>query len=259
MNNIKTEKYYLGTSGLLLPVPNKSFYPVEFQDKSRLVYYSSLMNSIEINSSFYKIPQPSTVSKWREEVGESFKFTFKLFKGITHQKKLAFDPAEISQFFNVINCVEDKKGCLLVQLPPSIRLGDFSQLRSLMENLHSYNIGNKWKIAVELRHPSLYVEEISELLTEFSFASVIHDKSFSASPMEFNDVSFVYLRFHGPGGNYKGSYDEAFLSEYASYIKDWMMEGKEVFIYFNNTMGNAHGNISTLQSMIKESSNIGEY
>src|SRR5690554_3131640 len=117
--------YYSGTSGLLLPVPNKSHYPKEFQDKSRLCYYFSLMNSIEINSSFYKIPLSATVDKWAGEVPEEFRFTFKLFKEITHNKDLAFDPNTLAKFFEIIAAVGNKKGCVLVQFPPSVRIGHF--------------------------------------------------------------------------------------------------------------------------------------
>ncbi len=88
MNSINNT-FYSGTSGLVLPVP-KLLYPAEFQDKSRLTYYASLFNSIEINSSFYKIPQIPTVCKWAESVPDNFQFTFKLSKAITHAKGLEF-------------------------------------------------------------------------------------------------------------------------------------------------------------------------
>lgn len=60
--------YYSGTSELLLPVPNKLFYPEEFKDKSRLCFYGSLMNSIEVNSSFYKLPATGKALKWANDV-----------------------------------------------------------------------------------------------------------------------------------------------------------------------------------------------
>ncbi|WP_316796983.1 DUF72 domain-containing protein [Pedobacter agri] len=248
--------YYTGTSGLLLPVPNKAFYPKEYQERSRLCYYGSLMNSIEVNSTFYKMPQASTIKRWYSEVPNNFKFTFKLFKEITHRKNLAFNPVEIHQFFEVINHIEEKRGCLLVQFPPSVRIGQFKQIQILMAELRNGDQNQLWKIAIEFRHPSLYVEEVSKLLAEYNMASVIHDKAYSASPMQMSDAPFVYLRFHGPGGNYKGSYSESLLSEYASYVKDWMEEGKTIFAYFNNTMGDAHGNLSLLQSLVKESMDL---
>src|ERR1700712_4410010 len=89
---------YIGTSGLVLPVPNKKSFPEGFQDKSRLTYYSSLFNTIEINSSFKKIPQFKTAQRWAAEVPDDFRFTIKLSKWITHNKDLAFDPADVKHF-----------------------------------------------------------------------------------------------------------------------------------------------------------------
>src|ERR1700712_55123 len=104
--------YYAGTSGLVLPVPNKTHYPAAFKEKSRLCYYASLFNSIEVNSSFYKIPQAQTIEKWVGMVPDGFRFTFKLWKGITHEKNLIFNPDNISRFMNAISVVGNCKGCL---------------------------------------------------------------------------------------------------------------------------------------------------
>ncbi|MEJ5995101.1 DUF72 domain-containing protein [Pedobacter sp. Du54] len=242
--------YYSGTSGLLLPVPNKLYYPVEFQQKSRLYYYASLTNSIEINSSFYKMPMPSTVGKLAADVPEEFLFTFKLFKEITHHKDLAFDPQVVAQFFQVISKAEGKKGCVLVQFPPSIRINHFAQLRFLMSVLRANDPTSEWKIALEFRHPSLYVEEVYELLAEYQMGMVVHDKTPASSPVRDTELDFIYLRFHGPEGNYRGSYADDVLSEYASYIAEWLQKGKMVFTYFNNTMGEAHRNLSNLKNFI---------
>ncbi|RZL51357.1 MAG: DUF72 domain-containing protein, partial [Pedobacter sp.] len=219
------EKNYLsGTSGLFLPVPNKTYYPEAFKAKSRLCYYSSLMNSIEINSSFYKIPLASTVKKWCEYVPNDFRFSFKLFKGITHAPQLAFNPAYLAKFIDVINQVGEKKACILVQFPPSVRIANLPQLYNLMLSLQEHNHKNDWNIALEFRHPSLYVEEVYELLEEHKLGMVIHDKGSVESPFDVVQNNFIYLRFHGPGGNYRGSYTDDVLSEYASYISEWLLD-----------------------------------
>ncbi|SFH00479.1 DUF72 domain-containing protein [Pedobacter insulae] len=250
--DIQFNNYYSGTSGLLLPVPNKLYYPEEFKEKSRLCYYASLMDTIEINSSFYKMPMSSTVHRWAADVPEEFRFTFKLFREITHNKNLAFDPEVISRFFHVINNVEEKKGCLLVQFPPSIKIGDLSQLKFLMSLLRENDVQMEWKIALEFRHPSLYVDEIYELLEHYQFGMVIHDKSPANSPLRETHPDFVYLRFHGPGGNYRGSYSDDILYEYASYITAWLSEDKKVYVYFNNTMGEAHANLNLLRQIVRD-------
>lgn len=109
----------------------------------------------------------------------------------------------------------------------------------------------QWNIALEFRHPSLYVDEIDELLDEYKLGMVIHDKSPASSPLKASNSNFVYLRFHGPGGNYRGSYQNDVLYEYAGYVAEWLAEGKKVFTYFNNTMGTAHANLNTLREFVK--------
>lgn len=250
MKENDTPFYYSGTSGLLLPVRNKLFYPEEFKEKSRLSFYSSLMNSIEINSSFYKMPMGSTVAKWANDVPEGFRFTFKLSRGITHNSGLAFDPEAVRQFIGVISMVGAKKGCLLVQFPPSVRIGNLNQLRLLMACLHDYNLDFSWNIAFEFRHVSLYCEQVYRLLNEYGFALVVQDKPPAITPMLESDLKFVYLRFHGPGGSYGGSYEYDLLYEYADYINDWVAERKTVYCYFNNTMGEAILNLYTLRDLV---------
>jgi len=243
------QNYYFGTSGLLLPVPNKTYYPAQFQAKSRLCYYGSLMNSIEINSSFYKIPLAITVKKWAVDVPQDFRFTFKLFKEITHHKNLAFDPSVVSKFFEAIAGAEPKSGCILVQLPPSVRIANYKQLQFLFNVLDEYN-HLKWKIAVEFRHSSLYIDEVYELMEAHGFAMVIHDKFSNPTLQHQTHTNFIYLRFHGPEGNYRGTYTDDILYEYATYINDWAAEGKKVFVYFNNTMGDAIANLNALKQSV---------
>src|SRR5689334_13347685 len=106
--------FQAGTSGLVLPMP-KYLFPPEFQEKSRLEYYASVFNSIEINSSFYKVPKAATVARWAASVPETFTFTYKLWRDITHVKGLDFNPADVLNFIKVIDFAGDRKGCLLVQ------------------------------------------------------------------------------------------------------------------------------------------------
>jgi len=246
----KQPAYYSGTSGLLLPVANKLFYPEEFKGKSRLCFYGSMMNSIEVNSSFYKVPMASTVVKWAAEVPEEFRFTFKLSREVTHNKGLAFDPEAVKHFIKVIDCVGDKKGCLLVQFPPSVRAAQFKQLALLVNMLRESDPNGDWNIALEFRHSSLYQDVVYKLLEDAGMGVVIHDKAPAATPMQERELPFVYLRFHGPDGSYRGSYEDEVLNEYAGYIRDWMSDGKTIYTYFNNTMGNALANLFTLKDKV---------
>jgi uncharacterized protein YecE (DUF72 family) len=243
-------KFYSGTSGLVLPFPNKASCPPQFHDKTRLNYYGSLFNSIEVNSSFYKIPQAKTVTKWASEVPQNFKFTFKFWQDITHQKGLVFNPDDLTRFMQVIAAAGDKKGSLLVQFPPSIKSDSARQLENLLSTIRNVDEEQQWDIAVEFRHKSWYTDKTYQLLDQYQMGMVIHDLPASASPLEILDHDSIYLRFHGPNGGYRGSYTEDFLSEYATYITEWLADGKTVYAYFNNTMGDAVHNLLTLNSFV---------
>jgi uncharacterized protein YecE (DUF72 family) len=243
-----TDNFYCGLSGIQLPIP-KYQYPAEFQNTSRLTYYATIFNSIEVNSSFYKIPMERTVSKWAQSVGPDFAFTFKLFKEITHAKNLKFSTEHVQEFFHTISQTEVRKGVVLAQLPPSLTFESFTQFEKLIATIDAANKNHAWKIAVEFRNKSWYHEQVFELLTSADFAMVLHDIPKSASPI-ITTTDFVYLRFHGPTGNYGGSYTDAFLLEYAEYIKDWLSEGKTVYAYFNNTKGDAYQSANTLTRFV---------
>ena len=248
--------FYSGTSGLVLPVKNKQLYPLEFQHKSRLTYYASLFNSIEINSSFYKIPMASTVAKWAGEVPDSFRFTFKLWREITHQKGLVFNPQDVEHFIRTIDNVGNKKGCLLVQFPPSFKLPLVNRLNALLIAIRDSDAEGKWNVLVEFRHSSWYDDEVYELLDSYGVGIVVHDKPASETPFLNSDLEFSYLRFHGPNGDYRGIYSDDFIMDYAERIRDLHSEGKKVFVYFNNTMGDAIKNLISLNQLVNEEEGI---
>ena len=245
-------RYFSGTSGVTLPVPNKLLFPPEFQDKSCLTYYGSLFNSMEVNSSFYKLPMISTVQKWAESVPDEFQFTFKLWKEITHTKGLAFKHADVERFMHTISAAGVKSGCLLIQFPPSLTVSYSVQLMHLLTAVGNEDPQRKWKIAIEFRNNSWYTDEIFQLAADFDAGIVLQDMPASINSRLNEEAKFVYLRFHGYNGDYKGGYEDDFLSEYAYYIRDWLVEGRDVYVYFNNTRGDAVQNLVTLNRYVEE-------
>jgi uncharacterized protein YecE (DUF72 family) len=244
--------YYAGTSGMVLPVPNKSYYPPEFKERSRLCYYASLFNSIEVNSSFYKIPQGKTIAKWAGEVPHDFRFTFKLWREITHAKGMAFNPADVYRFMQAIDPAGKKKGCLLVQFPPGTHAHLLPRLIELVNYIRDADPEHSWKVALEFRHVSWYNDTILDFAASNGLSIVLQDIPASATPLDFADDDTIYLRFHGPGGKYRGSYPDDVLQEYSTYIHEWQEEGKTVYTYFNNTMGDAVQNLSTLNAFVQQ-------
>ncbi|MGN6532858.1 MAG: DUF72 domain-containing protein [Ginsengibacter sp.] len=242
--------FYSGTSGLDLPVP-RSQYPVEFQGKSRLQFYATLFNSIEINSIFYKLPRSSTVVNWAESVPANFRFTFKVSKTITHAKGLQFAVKDVDDFMKAVENIGEKKGCLLAQFPPSLKIEMLDQLQRLLETLGEATNNSGWKLATEFRDSSWYEREVHELLEEYNAAMVLQDMPKSATPLNYATGDFIYLRFHGPEPRYRGDYSDELLKQYAGYIHKWISEKKTVYAYFNNTVGAAVKNLQTLNSYVQ--------
>ena len=106
-------------------------------------------------------------------------------------------------------------------------------------------------MAVEFRNSSWCSEEVNDLLTQFESNLVIHDLPKSAAPLQNSPADFVYLRFHGPEGAYRGSDADDFFYNYAQYILDWRAEGKTIYINFNTTMGDSVKNLITLNGFLK--------
>jgi uncharacterized protein YecE (DUF72 family) len=242
--------YYSGMSGLELPIP-KYNYPEIYQSFTRLQYYATLFNSIEINSSFYKIPRAVTIAKWITTLPESFTFTFKLWKEITHAKQLNFKDEDVKKFLDALTPAPDRS-CLLIQFPPGLSSEWMLQLDNLLHVIRNHTAMHRFRLALELRHASWYANhDINTLAERHDATVVLHDKARYASPFFDQKSGFMYVRFHGPAGNYRGSYSEDFLEEYASYIIEWLTAGKAVFVYFNNTMGDAYNNLQTLNKLVR--------
>lgn len=243
-------QFWAGTSGLVLPAPNKAAFPAEFRNQPRLTYYASLFNSVEVNSSFYKVPMRATFEKWATMVPDDFRFTVKLGRHITHEKGLLFNPKDIDSFMTSANGLGTKKGCLLIQLPPGLQHTEHSKnrLKALLQQILQSDPSHSWKLAVEFRHSSWYTPAVLHLLDTCWASVVLQDMPDSAitSP---NENGFVYIRFHGPAGDYKGGYTHEYLQVFAKRISAWLAEGKDLYVYFNNTIGDAIANTKTLTSL----------
>jgi uncharacterized protein YecE (DUF72 family) len=242
-------RIWIGTSNILVP-GNKQSFPVPYRLTSRLRYYSHLFTTLEINSCFYKTPMPATYEKWSQDVPDDFCFSIKLSKEITHAKDLRNNLHTIEIFLKAAKRLGEKKGCLLIQFPGKITLDYFKQVEEIIMEVAEHDPGREWRKAIEFRNPTWYVGETYELLEQYDGTLVLHDipkaKIFDL-PRHSN---FVYIRFHGPKGDYRDSYTEEFLRERATQIIEWARQGKDVYVYFNNSIGSAFDNATRLKNLV---------
>jgi len=239
----------IGTSDGHMP-GNKSTFPPAFQLKSRLHYYSTLFNTIEVNRCFYKTPLLSTYERWTNDVPEDFTFTLKLSKDITHAKELSEDLACMDSFLQAAIGTGNKKGCLLIQFPGKITLDNFNEVEQILNRLRELDSEHEWRKAIEFRNDTWYIGETTELLNKYEATFVLHDFPKGKVSVLRGNANFVYMRFHGPTGNYRDSYSHHVLDEKAEQIREFLKTGKDVYAYFNNTAGNAFENARYLQSKL---------
>lgn len=249
MKVLKNAVIRIGTSGIVLPGTKQTF-PEEFKTGTRLQYYGSLFNTLEINSTFYKVPMATTFRRWSEEVPDNFQFTVKLWRQITHARKLEYNLSDVDMFMRNAEHLGRKKGCLLIQFPASITHDYSDKVEKIIERANHLNTNQEWKLSVEFRHISWYQEYTYGMLEKYNASLVFHDIEVSRTPEANPATTIVYIRFHGPNGDYKGSYSDEFIKRYANIIRIWLQRGKNVYVYFNNTIGSALQNAQQLQHLI---------
>lgn len=226
-------KCHIGTSGWSYAHWSKGrFYPKGLKQGEWLKFFSQHFRTVEINASFYRIPTKQMVTRWRAVTGSRFRFAVKLWRRITHERRLAGCDRELRDFFEAVTPLGPKRGPLLVQLPPSLRK-DVTRLDAFLTQLKKAAGRSRWKIAVEFRHTDWLCDEVYELLDWHRAALCLADME-QCPITEPNDASFVYMRRHGPGGQYRGCYTPRHITDDADNVRKWLNTGKDVFVYYNN-------------------------
>jgi uncharacterized protein YecE (DUF72 family) len=237
---------HIGTSGWSYDHWENVLYPPGLALRERLSAYTARFHTVELNASFYRWPKPATFAGWRRRLPEGFQLSVKAPRGLTHAKKLYAPEGWTQRIADSCHELGDKRGVLLVQLPPTMERDD-ARL--------SWFLGGApdWiRIAVEFRHPSWVHDGVFDLLEQFGAAYCV--MSGAGLPCVLRATApFVYVRLHGPDHDhlYGGSYSDQDLRWWADRIRDWQGSGKDVYAYFNNDGGgNAVRNAETLRWMV---------
>ncbi|AQT70299.1 hypothetical protein STSP2_03505 [Anaerohalosphaera lusitana] len=234
----------VGTSGWHYKHWRGVFYPEELKTSEWFGFFAKHFDTVEVNNSFYKLPDEKTVKDWAEEAPKGFLYTVKANRYITHIKKLS-DPGDaLDNFYERMGHLGKTMGPVLYQLPPNLHK-KMEKLRAFCEMLPKGH-----NTVFEFRHASWYDDDVLDVLDEFGCGFCVHDMGGVESPKErTGDV--IYLRFHGTQGEYSGGYTDGQLSEWADWVKKHKKGIKAVYAYFNNDVeGNAVRNAMTLRDML---------
>ncbi|KIA90780.1 Uncharacterized conserved protein YecE, DUF72 family [Kaistella jeonii] len=223
-------KHYIGCSGFTERSWKVYFYPEELPSKEYLSYYSTKINAVEINSTFYRRPTVKTLEKWYGSTEKDFRFFIKIPKTISHIKKLINTKEDTDAFCEHISSgLKEKLAGFLFQLPPSYHFTD-ENLEQLIQT-----VNDNYLNVVEFRHNSWWNDKVLKKLQEnkIIFAGVSFPKDISDEVMINND-HFLYYRLHGVPVLFKSEYSEEELQIIAEKIKRF--EGTS-YMFFNNTWG----------------------
>ena len=249
-------KVYIGTSGWSYPKGEGTwtgyFYPTG--KINELEYYSQFFNTVELNSSFYRPPNPGYVYNWVKRVPEDFLFTVKLWQKFTHPKMYeeatgeaaVISQKDVSQFKQSIEPLANsgKLGALLAQFPPSFKNDNYGR-QILLAVIRAFG---SYRLAVELRHRSWSDDvDFAQLLRDNNVSWVHIDEpkfqsSVAADVPQTSDIA--YFRFHGRNKEmwwrgdsetrYKYLYSQDEINELAEKVKAVSSQTKYTFALFNN-------------------------
>ena len=209
---------------------NGVFYPPRCPPQRWLSFYSEHFDTVEVNTTFYRLPATASVARWVDETPAGFTFAVKVSRYITHVKRLVDVPRHLPLLYDRIAPLlgSFKLGPFLWQLPPTFAC-DLDRLAAALEALHDGH-----RHAFEFRHPSWFCDEVYALLREHQVALVVGDRpevhAFQAHELT---ADFTLVRFHAGSRGRNGNYSHRELDEWVERLRRWSRTAT-VFAYFNN-------------------------
>ena len=226
-------KVHLGTIGWSYDFWKGTFYPLKLPSKDFLAYYSTRFGAVEVDSTFYRVPNAQTMLSWRQQTPEDFCFSLKFPQIITHIKRLQNCQNETDTFLDRASLLGRKLGALLLQFPPNFGATDFHELESYLQKLP-----NAYRYAVEVRNKSWLTSEFYRILKHCNVA-LAWAESPHIPPLSEITAGFLYIRWEGDRKVVKGTQGKievdrkADLAAWAQKIKLYLDGGTEVFGYFS--------------------------
>lgn len=211
---------YVGTSGYSYKEWKGSFYPEKIPAKDMLRYYSERLSTVEINATFYRMPQTSMLENWKEQVPNNFKFALKAPQRVTHFKRLKEAEEETKYFLETASVLQDELGVVLFQLPPNMKK-DLDRLKTFVDQLPEAP-----RAAFEFRHPTWFEDDVLELLRSRNLALCISDTDDLPVSHIDKTADFGYLRLR------RVNYSDDNLAEWLQRVRE--QEWAETFVFFKH-------------------------
>ena len=211
---------FVGTSGYSYKEWKGNFYPEDLPAKEMLSYYSRRLPAVEINNTFYRLPQPSMMENWKAQVPARFRFSIKATQRITHIKRLNNVADETKYLLETAALLEQRLGVVLFQLPPNMKK-DLARLGTFLDLLPV-----ETRAAFEFRNESWFDDETFGLLRQKNFALVVSDTDEKPLTEIVNTASWGYLRLR------RTSYEETDLAAWLKRVSE--QKWKDAFVFFKH-------------------------
>jgi uncharacterized protein YecE (DUF72 family) len=222
------------------------FYPKGLAQKNWFAFYAETFETVELNTSFYRLPKPETFDKWRDQAPPGFRYAVKAPRFITHMKKLKDCSEPVEEFLGRAKRLGETLGPILYQLPPRwgfnrARIEEFIALLPA-DLAHVF----------EFREKSWLAPEVLSLLDSRGVSFCAHDMIGGATE-RWAAGPIAYVRFHGGAGKYWGRYSDEALAGWTDWIVGEARGGRDVWCYFNNDIhGHAIEDALTLRAMVSQ-------
>ena len=213
-------KIWIGTSGYNYPEWRGSFYPEKMKPADMLPFYAAEFDSVEINYTFYRMPNAKTIDGWASATPAEFRFVLKAPKRITHEKRLKDFGDTVAVFVRLASGLEGRLGPLLFQLPPNLKK-DLPRLEAFLDELP-----DTAKAAFEFRHESWFDEDVFTALRARGAALCIADSEKISAP-NVRTAAFSYFRLRDEG------YQDADIASWADKVREASKSG-EVYVFFKH-------------------------
>jgi len=248
--------FKIGCTGWSYPEWQGTFYPKTVKQKDWLRHYSSIFDTTEVNSSFYRIIPKWMAQNWYNETPDNFQFSLKFPGKITHDHGLEYSKIkeELTGFFSGLEPLKSKISVLVFQLPPSL---EFEKAQPKLDEL-SNHLPHYCRYAVEGRHESWFSDEAISFLTEKNFCLVWNEVPMVDNPAPIT-TDFVYLRLIGDRELPEDVYDRK-VRDQTSTIKKWALRidkiknNKKIKIGYllsnNHLEGFAPSSVNTLRTQL---------
>lgn len=214
---------YVGTSGYAYKAWRPSFYPDMMPETDFLAYYASRLAGVEIDYTFYRMPNTATLERWKGSTPDGFKFTLKASQKITHWERLKVPSEALDYLLGVVPTLDPRLGAMLYQLPPNLACS--------LERLEAFlaQLPPAIPAAFEFRHPSWFVPAVYALLETHGRGLAITDSDEGTTPIE-RTAPLVYLRLR------RSAYAEGERELWRDRIRTWAREG-DVFAFVKHDDG----------------------